>query len=147
MSPKEILYENLPTREQKDLASWWRSLCSAPPNSKSPGSLPLGGGSYFYYLSKRDLAWRKKKKKNLVFVRLIVSFKFFFLISQDKYFSKNHPKENAYQILVSSLSHLKLSVMGKCNCQSELLVSVRWFKFTREAAAVQESGKMLRYHI
>lgn len=145
MSPKEILYENLPTREQKDLASWWRSLCSAPPNSKSPGSLPLGGGSYFYYLSKRDLAWRKKKKTWFLFVWL---FRLnFFLISQDKYFSKNHPKENTYQILVSSLSHLKLSVMGKCNCQSELLVSVRWFKFTREAAAMQESGKMLRYHI
>lgn len=144
MSPKEILYENLPPQEQKDLASWWRILCSALPNSKSPGSLPLGGGSYFYYLSKRDSAWRKNPTWFL-FVWLFCLI--FFLISQDKYLSKDHPKENAYQILVSSLSHLKVSVMGKCNCQSELLVSVRWFKFTREAAAVQESGKVLCYHI
>lgn len=85
----------------------------------------FGRGKLFLLSFQKGLGLKKKKKNNLVFVRLIVSFKFFFLISQDKYFSKNHPKENAYQILVSSLSHLKLSVMGKCNCQSELLVSVR----------------------
>ncbi|XP_052614518.1 teneurin-2 isoform X8 [Peromyscus californicus insignis] len=51
---------------------------------------------------------------------------------QDKYFSNDHPKENAYQILVGELSHLKLSVMGKWNCQSELLVSMRRFKLHKK---------------
>lgn len=79
--------------------------------------------------------WLKEKIPTwFLFICLscFVSLSVFFFFSQDKYFSNDHPKESAYQILVVELSHLKLSVMGKWNCQSELLVSMRQFKLHKK---------------